>query len=246
MAALARIKGTAHAELRLCFLWDCLQYFYFNEESHKALAVTRQMAKLSKASGSKRWHRKAVMFEGILLADIGNVADALLLLSQALEQAREMCDVEGELSTLVNMGVALNYGALHAEAIPCLTRAIEIAKSESQPLWVARALLNLGQSYQYLGQFQEAFAAVTMALEATPEPTDLASTFSAVTRGHTYVELALELGKLELARKQAKTCAARAQRGGSTRGKGLADIATGLCEVFGGKRSEVFLFWKES
>jgi putative two-component system response regulator len=78
------------------------------------------------------------------------------------------------------------------------------------------------------------FQAAQVALAKTPEPTDSSSTLSYVLRSVTYVELALELGKLSVARERAKACIQHALRIDSPRASTLAETVRGLCEVHGG------------
>jgi putative two-component system response regulator len=98
----------------------------------------------------------------------------------------------------------------------------------------------LAQTYHSLDQIPEGFEAAKMAVASAVEPVDMASAMSAITREYTYVQLALELGKLREARERAKICANYAVWCGSPRGRVLSDIASGLCEVHGGKVDKGF------
>ena len=60
------------------------------------------------------------MLAGVVHAEMGDIAEAVLRHSNALKIARQAGDVLGEASTLINLGIALNYGGLFKEAISVL------------------------------------------------------------------------------------------------------------------------------
>jgi putative two-component system response regulator len=240
LLALGRIKGAAHADLRISCLWDCAQYFYHSGDLEKALNSAKALTTLAAHTDQKMWLRRALMMMGIVNADNGNVAEALPFYLDALEHAISQGDLEGEASVLINTGVALNYGALYREAIPCFRKAIDLARAANLDSYLPRIYINLAQSHHNLDQIQEGFDAARVAIESSSAPNDIVSAISAITREYTYVQLALELGKLSTAREHARLCASHAQWCGSRRGKALSDIATGLCEVYGGKVEKGF------
>ena len=186
------------------------------------------------------------MLSGIVNADLGNVADAVISYAQALRLAQNMSDASGEMSVLVNLGAALNYGGLYREAIPCLLRVVSLAKIDSvaeacvDPIYTARAmecaaLNNLAQSYHYLGEFDAGYEAITECLRRSPPAADAIAANSLAIREYTAVELALELGKLDAAQQHNRNCQHYGSLGGS-RASFLAQLSHGLCEVYGGNR----------
>ena len=234
LVALSKCKGSVHADIRMSCLWDCAQFFYINGQQDKAMSSASTLSSLAGLVGHNSWLRKALMITAVVHADSGNVAESLPFYSRALACARAQNDVQGEVTVLVNLGVALNYGALYREAIPCFQRAMSLVRDAALDQFVPRISINLAQSYYHLDQIQEGFAAAKLAIETSPSPTDVTSAMVAITREYTYVQLALEHGKLNTAREHAKICAAHAQWSGLRRGKALSDVATGLCEVHGG------------
>jgi len=233
--ALARLKGAAHAEVRMNCLFDSAAYLFTNKFDVEALEAASQLKSIAEAFGSPLWVRKGKMLEGIAFAHLGNVADAVLCYSQALAIAQSIDDVDGEASVLVNLGNTLNYGGLYREAIPCLHRAVGLAqKFDLARPFEAPALCNLAQSHFYLEDYPAALKAITHSLELSKEPDSAFACFSRAVREFTYVQVAVEMGKLHLARQHAFLCDKYAKQSGVRRCESIAAVARGLCEIHGG------------
>lgn len=231
--ALSKIKGTAHAEIRMSCLFDSGAFLFANRYDAEALDCARQLNQLAKQAGNKFWLRKAYMLQGIAFSHIGDLGEAVLQYTKALEMAREAGEPQGEVAVLSNLGTTLNYAGLYREAIPCLSRAIVLAK-EGFPSYEASALCNIAQSYLHLGEYELGLKTILECLERSDEPTDAFSALARSVREMTLVQLALELGKLQLARNHSKLCFQYSQRSGTKRGQFLADLSRGLCEIHGG------------
>ncbi|MFZ3322818.1 MAG: HD domain-containing phosphohydrolase [Usitatibacter sp.] len=139
---------------------------------------------------------------------------------------------------LLNIGTALNYCGLYAEAIACLQRAIGFCTRDALASDLDRtkgmALGNMAQSYLYLERFEQGYEAIKQSLAETEEPNTGNAALSRAIREWIYVLLALELGRLAEARLHSAECRKYATWGANPRGAALADISEGLCEVFGG------------
>ena len=232
---LSEMKGAAHTELRINCLNDCSRFFYLAGYREQALAVTAQFRQLAIHTKEKSWMRKATGMMGIVEADAGNVAEALLLYSESLQLAYDLNDVQSQAITLINIGVALNYAGLYREAIPCFSRSMEIVEPlDSKKTHHAINLGNLAQSHFYLGQHEKGFEAITQCLKMTTEPLNANDALNVVIREFTYVQLALELGHLSSAKEHCETCVRYGRFGNTIRGRFLADIAYALCEIHSG------------
>jgi putative two-component system response regulator len=237
--ALTRIKGKGNAEVRMSCLWDGGVFLFSNGFDKEALECADELNLLAQQSSDQFWLRKSYLLKGIGHAHIGDSGGAITFYSRALELAKEANDYEAMTSALGNIGTCLNYCGLHREAIPCITATIQIARNH--PLsssFETAALCNLAQSYLYLGEFEEGFRYITSCLERSEEPTDSFSAFSRVVREYTYVQLALELGKLGAARKHAQLACQYAQTSQTKRSEFLASVCRALCEIHGGDVSK--------
>jgi putative two-component system response regulator len=242
--ALARMKGVAHAEIRLNCLFDSGLFLFSNGFGTEALLAARELNNLATRTKQKLWIRKAGNLSGIVNSDLGNVADAVICYSKSLSLAKEIGDEYGEVSVLINLGVALNYGGLYREAIPCFIRAADLARIDrvivacrkceiSSAEFERAALTNIAQSHLYLEEFHQGFAAISECLAKSEEPLDAMSATNRAIREFTCVQLALELGDLDLAREHSDKCAKYGGLGGN-RGVHVSKISRGLCEVYGG------------
>ena len=232
---LSRIRGGSHAELRMACLYDCSAFFLTNRFGAESLQAAAQVELLARQSGNKTWIRKALMVKGIACAHLGDVGDAVFHYTEALVIARELNDAEGEGSVLSNLGSALNYAGLYREAIPCFLRAIALAKTrpEARP-YATAALCNMAQSYCALGEFDSGMASIVSSLATSDEPRSAVEAMNRAVREFTFVQLALELGKLSAAREHSRICAAYARQSGVRKAEFLAEICAGLCEIHGG------------
>jgi putative two-component system response regulator len=235
LKALSRVRGPAHAELRMICLFDSVAYLFANRFDLEALEASKQLTLIADASGSKLWKRKARTLEGVAQAHLGNVAEAVLAYATALTLAQQADDIDGEVSVLVNLGNALNYGGLYREAMPCFHRAIShCQRHEAARIFEASALCNLAQSYLYLEEYQPAYDTISKSLALSSEPTSSLAQFARAIREFTFVQISLELGKLSAARSHAAVCTQFALRSGNRRSESVAAIARGLCEIHGG------------
>jgi putative two-component system response regulator len=244
--ALARLRGLGHAEVRISCLADisffCVTQGYSAEPA--ALAAINELALLAEGVHDQPWIRKAALLRGLINADLGNIAEALICYCRSWEMARELGDQAGQGAVLVNLGMALNYGALYREAIPCLQLAIELERLPEVRDTAFRygdlpiqaecaALNNLAQSYLYLEEYEKGFAAISACLAQSADPVDSKTAISRVVREFTFVQLALELGRIEEAWQHTTICE-RYARPQSLRAKQLARTCRGLCEVYAG------------
>ena len=237
--ALSEIKGGAHADTRMTCLLDCISFFYTNDVYSMALPAVRVLDGLAKQAQIKQWIRKAESAGGVIHADLGNVAEAVTRLSNALGIARELGDLPGEISSLNNLGTALTYGGLYKEAIRCCERAALLARSNPNEPLVAEwnmemtALNNMAQGHYYLGDFEAGYRVIARCLSMSSEPSNAFAATCRSIREFTYVLLALELGHISGASDHADICRKYAQRAG-VRARALAEIAVGICEVYRG------------
>src|SRR5882672_8446108 len=74
--------------------------------------------------------RKALTFQGILLADTGNLPGAIECYAEALDLAIELKDLRAEASVWNNLGAAFIYAGQFFDAIGCMELVLTIADME--------------------------------------------------------------------------------------------------------------------
>ena len=234
VSALARIRGQAFAELRLECLYESSGFFYRSGFARPALQTSEILAKLARQANSKLWMARAASLAGVIQGEAGNIAEAVIQHSNALRATHELGDKEEEARILINLGTTFNYGSLHREAVRCFDRVIELSRECGNTSYQAIAYCDLAQSFLAIEEFPAGFECITRSLELGGDPATAREYFGKTIREFTYVQLALELGKLARAREHAVACWQAARWGENKRCRTLAEIASGLCEVYGG------------
>src|SRR6185503_15364002 len=118
----SRLRGANNAELRMTVLCDSGQYLFSNGRSAEALVAAGKCEGLARRTASDDWLSKSQCLQTMVHAELGNIGQALIQGSSALTIARRTKNTIREISVLINLGIALNYGGLYREAIQCFER----------------------------------------------------------------------------------------------------------------------------
>jgi putative two-component system response regulator len=245
---LGRLKGGSNATVRMSCLCDGGQYLFSNGRSAEALIAGAHCEALARQVGNKDFLSKAQTLQSMANADLGNVAYAVIQSSSALEIALDIRHFGRQVASLINLGIALNYGGLYREAIPCFDRVIAQVHSDRNVAEVNElglmsiefelcALSNKSQSYYELGEFAVGFNSIDECLKKSPEPWDAISSERRAIREFMLVQFALELRKLAIAQEHARLCR-RYGVGVTERAEFHARVAAALCEVHGGNATQ--------
>ena len=229
--AIAKLKGTQHADVRLNCLFESGTFFFRSGFASAALKTSTHIESLARRIQDKTWIRKANTLSGIIHSEAGSVAEAVVRYCQALRIAREIGDTFGEVAVLINLASAFIYGSLHHEAIRCLDRAVALCDRPDLRQYLPFAYCDIAQAYLALEDYPNGFAAIKRSLDESAEPKDGASFYSRTIREYTYVQLALEVGQLAQACAHADACRYYSQWGDNSRCKTISEIASGLCEI---------------
>jgi putative two-component system response regulator len=235
LSALSRLRGTTNAELRLNCLVTCAHFFYVGGFAEATMRAARELEKLASQVRDKSWIRKARNLRGIVAADAGNVSEAIICYTDALSIAHELNDTNGQLLVLNNLGGAFVYGGLAREAIQCFHRIADQLTSDPQFYhYKYAALSNLAQIHLNNEEYAEGHEAIVRFLASAEEPCDADSALARTISEFLYVQLALGLGHVDLARTRLALCIRFSRWGDSPRSIFLAAVAEGLYEVHAG------------
>ena len=237
---LSRIRGTAHADLRVACLFECGHYYYNSGKPTAAIDAARLAAALARQANQASWERKSETLLGIVHADAGGIPEAIMHYAKALDIARANQDRAGEGVVFLNLGVALNYGGLFSEAIPSLLKSLDITNETDGHRDKLRAVnLNLAQSYLFTDEFETSLEHVFSALRVSAgTPTDASEALGRTILGVTGVQACVELQDSRQAEKFRDMGREAAAWNNSHRSKVLAMIADGLVQVhFGNSES---------
>ena len=170
-----------------------------------------------------------------MCGDTGNISGAIEALSEALDLARELDDVESECKVWVNLGVVMFNCAQYRDAISCFETAITIA--EVRPALAAHritALSNIALCSLHLEDYARGLKAAEIAVSESPEPSTASEMLSRVLRENNYIRLLLEVNSIDRARDRCAFARKYANASHSARAEIAASIAEGLCEVQSG------------
>lgn len=232
---LTQMTGIAHADIRMECLYHSAQFFYYNDIGFQALPSLYHLELLAERSGNAVWSRKANLLLGVILSDTGDIAAAVTRYCKSLELALTLKDSLAETGAVINLGIAFNYGGLYREAIRCFDHAISnTARFPEASSLRGAAFTNLAQSHLFLGEFEEGFSSIKQSLATAEEPNDSVTASGRTVREYTYVQLALELGRLDSAVAHAALCKHYGRLSGMLRSQLLAEIAIAKCEISAG------------
>ena len=242
--ALGKLRDSSNVTARIECLFGCAIFFYNNGDNEQGLAVAKLLDDLARRTDSPYWARRIAMYGGVVHADLGNVAEAIVRQSAALEISRRANDVAGEISVLCNLGAALIYGGLYNEAIPCLRRAVAlsqvnrglvaaIATDKDPAHFESIALTNLSQCYYLLGDKRRALGLISDALRLSNISNHPLATTSLVLREATFIQVAIELGMREEAFEHLQSCNKYLPNAG-LRARLVAELSQGRFEVASG------------
>lgn len=231
LRCLQRIRGSGEVDLRVEALQNCMVFFFLNAQHPAAIEAAQAMKNAATASGSDANLVRAHLALGIIHAEDHRVGDAVMEYARAIEIGAMRNDSKNLICGWANLGIALNYGSLYRDAIPCIQRARQIAQEANEPELEANALCNLAQSHLGLGEHDKAEDAMTQCFAAQVTTDDRQGLYSRVVREYTFTRVAFIKRTSERLRDHALACATFATKLGSSRAYFLAAISRGLYEV---------------
>lgn len=231
-----KIRGPAHADLRINCLLDASHYFYLTGQAFAALEPAEIAVSLAAETQNKALFRKAQMFLGVSYADSGNFSRAIECYAKALDVAQELRDSEAECAVWVNLGVALLYVAQYHDALACLEHTVQLAgKTPALHKFRTAALSNIALCCLHLEDFGRGLKASETCLKESQEPHSAPELVARVLRENNYTRLLLEVNAIERAGERCEIARRYATRSKSARAEIGCSIAEGLYEVQAGR-----------
>lgn len=217
-------------------LLDVAQFFYISGQTILGLEPASNAVRVSRGLSDAPLLRRALTFQGILLADTGNLPSAIECYAEALDLALRLKDTVGEGALWNNLGIAFLYAAQFADAVDCLSRVVEASEAEPA-LNVARnaALGNIALASLHTEDFETGLRAVRCSIEGSGEPSTADQLLLRVTAEANYSRLLVEVNNLDDARQRCEIAKRYAAQSCSQRAEHVAAIAEGLYEVYAGK-----------
>ena len=128
LSRLREIPFSVEPKLRVdCLLTIAQQFYHQGQSVFSGVEPAALAVMLAADSGDVALHRKALTFQGIILAQTNNPGDALLSLAEALGLAESLQDATAMAVVWNSLGGAFYDAALYSDARQCYERASVLA-----------------------------------------------------------------------------------------------------------------------
>lgn len=216
-------------------LLDAAQLAYLGGQPRVGLRPCELAVSAAVLQGNRALQRKALTFEGILLADAGNVPLALERYSDALGICHDLGDTTAEAAVLVNLGSALINGAVYQDAIACLERAVGIIGDRPElAVYRETALANIALAALHIEDLAKGLRAAKASVSTGADPLQPMDLYVRVLSERNYARLLLEVENLDKAKQRSEIAKVLASRSGTKRAELAALLIQGLYEVHAG------------
>ncbi len=231
---LASMRSDVPEQLRL--MLDAVRFFYVSGQAFTGLPIAQKARALAVENSDATTAFDALLMVGVCAADSGGLAVAMEAYADALRLADGIGDKVREGRIWQNLGVALMYSGLYAEAINCFERVIShVSNTPGSQMSLAKAYSNIALCRLNLDEIRAGLAAIEKAEALSGEANDAQSALSRVLIENNYTRLLLEADNFEGAKKHAKLARHYASLSRSPRADIVAAVAEGLAEVFSGQ-----------
>lgn len=235
LAALQRAPLEFVTPARVECLLAVAQHLYLTGQPLSAVVPAKEASDFARQTGDAALLRKALTFEGIVLADTGNLPGAIECYAEALDLAAELKDVRAEAPVWVNLGAAFIYAGQHYEAIACMERVIALAEEEPSVQFVRPlALGNIALACLHLEELGKGLRAAKSATDILSEPKTATELHHRVLAENYYTRLLIEAQCLQQAKERCELAKRYAKESRSERNELMAALAEGLYEVHAG------------
>jgi tetratricopeptide (TPR) repeat protein len=214
------------------------QFYLDGREVRRAVEPLALAAVLAEEANDSFRRRRALSVQGLALANLGQIFDALRVLRQSLQIAEQANSPLELASVWGNIGVAFMEATLYAESNMAFRRSLsasEKVKQTSRSTFRARAFHGFAVNSLHLHDYPAGLAASTSAIEESDDPQDREHEQMRALIECTYAQLLLRVGRFADAEVHANAAMVMAVRSGSTRARIEAMISFGLVEVYTGK-----------
>lgn len=234
--ALRALPSDAVSATRVECLLDVAEFFYLSGRTLLGIEPAANAVQFARQLRDASLLRKALTFQGVLLADSGNLPAAVECYAEALELVAALDDPLREAAVWNNLGLALVYAAQYGEAIQCLERAIELARGGGGEggAFARSAFINIALASLHAEDFARGLRAARASVDGAAEPASAPELVERVAAETNYTRLLLEVDSLERARERCELAKRFAVQSCSPKAELLAEIAEGLYEVHAG------------
>ena len=214
---------------------------YLRQQADPKAAVepSALAAMLAQQCGDAGLYRRSLALQGEVLFAMGNVGDAISVLSEALLASQRAADRESGASVWSALGAVFLDTALYLDASECLACACEInARVRPDSFEAAVAHARAARGHLGLGTFEDGCNAINAAVAILDRPRNDDEVYSRVLAEVTNTRLLLEIGRLGDAAERARLASSFANSCSSLRARLSATLAEATVRVYAGDVEE--------
>ena len=231
---LAVVRIDIPEQLRL--MLDAVRYFYLSGRAFTGLPIAQRARALAVESADSNTTVDALLLIGVCAADTGDLPTAMEAYADGLRLANATNDRFRECKIWQNLGAALMYAGLYAEAISCFERVVTMAEHDNRLRAAAgSAYANVALCHLNRDEIKYGLTAIEHAAALAGDSETAESTLHRVIVENNYTRLLLEASNFEGAREHAKLARFHANKSKLPRADVTASVAEGLSEVFSGQ-----------
>ena len=231
---LAVVRIDIPEQLRL--MLDAVRYFYLSGRAFTGLPIAQRARALAVESADSNTTVDALLLIGVCAADTGDLPTAMEAYADGLRLANATNDRFRECKIWQNLGAALMYAGLYAEAISCFERVVTMAEHDNRLRAAAgSAYANVALCHLNRDEIRYGLTAIEHAAALAGDSETAESTLHRVIVENNYTRLLLEASNFEGAREHAKLARFHANKSKLPRADVTASVAEGLSEVFSGQ-----------
>jgi putative two-component system response regulator len=234
---LKKIPLSVEPRVRIDCLLSAAQQFYHQGQSvFSAVEPVAVAVMLSRDLNDHALLRRALTFQGIILSNTGNPADALRSHVEALEIAETLGDDTAIAVVWTNLGAALYHAALYVDSIESSRRAAELSVGHEAARSIrANSLTNIALCLLHTHQYQQGLSVMRDSISLMTDDASAAALRARVLAEGTYVRLLLATGNIDQAAERSRIAREHAANARSIAADVSAACSEALVEVYQGQ-----------
>ena len=231
LETLSALPLDAEAEQQAKLVLEISSYFYVVGEPFDVIEHIERAEELARRTGNQTLLATIVNRTGVFYSVSGNISRSIEKHRVAGELARVNDDADNNITSWINIGIALMDVAEYELATACMRHAVVLCEKHKMTMRRINALSNLSLIYWSTGEFAKGLKAVESALADAAEPTSAWRTHQRIALERNAARLHLELGDIDRARPHVEAARRYASTMQSPKGEVASLLAEGLLLV---------------
>ncbi len=227
--ALRELNGEPATEPHAACWFFVGRWHFINLEYEAAVGCAAQAAAIGRRANDPLLLAQALKLQGVVLAEMGQPADAIPVLLEALENARAAGNHKQTSAVLTDLGLAQLFGARYSIAYECFEQALRVLPAHAE-LARAVALCNQGQLLLGIKEIQRGLDVAQAARSLVTNPQSMEQALNLAHIELLLTQLRVASGDVRQAAEHAKCARNLVPKAGEV-GRRLARLASLLVDA---------------